>query len=627
MEKEISDLPNLIKTNNYYNYVSFIENYEDTLQKIFKSSHNSTLINNNKIFLWDLQETGLFDNLNINLEDLGLHLKSYEHIVATGPYIRSLLLINNNFQQNNQTFSIRREIYLFKYTDIKWENIVKNINEYKNTENEYYYENNDFKIYLIKKIYKSSSHILLQHDYMKRVGYENGKFYASSMFLIEYQKHKSKIISKFCDPILKLPYDPMGIYYINEKSLKNPLKIIDLVDFDELIKISDKNITKLYNINNIHKTLIELVFDKYIIENNIMLVDNLEKIIIYLLGFKYRRHPVYYAKFLKLYEKNNNLYKLICDNKEFGANEEIKDINDINDINDIIIENFIKNDDYENLIQYLIYLQKKINKIHLDLIIKYNAKDIIEELTKNKILDDYLHYYLVLMSDCIDKYNLDLELNIDIAVNFLKDIMLNGIYSSFNYLIEKDNTIIKITFEEKKNIAHFIKQEGNYQKIIEKIIEIMPELFNICDDNGETPIINYSKHNPEILNYILKYENIDLTITDNYGNTCLHYLCAYDETKLLKYILKKYSELINMPNKNSEYPIIIACKNKREDMFYLLKNNGANLEVKDKYGNTPYHYICANSICIDCEIKNIPNFFGLTPKDYCVLSHKYYNFV
>lgn len=622
MEQEISDLPNLIKTNNYSNYISFIENYEDTLQKIFKSSHNSNLTNNNKIFLWDLHETGFFNNLNINLEEFGLYLNRDENIVATGPYIRSLLLNENS--DCNQTFSIRKEIYLFKYTDIKWENIVKNIGEYKETENELYYEYNEFKIYLIKKIYKSTSHIILQHDYMKRVGYENGSFYASSMFLIEYQKHKSKIISKFCDPILKLPYDPMGIYCINEKNLKNPLKIIDLVDFDELTKISDKNITKLYNINGFHKTLIELVFDKYVSENNIILLDNLEKIIIYLLGFKYRRHPMYYANLLKLYEKNNDLYKLICDNKELKFKDEIKDINNINDI---IIENFIKNDDYENLIQYLIYIQKKINKIHLDLIIKYSAKITTEELIKNKILDDYLHYYLVLISDCIYSFNFEIDLNIDIAVNFLKDIVSNGIFSSFSYLIEKDNTIIRTTFEEKKNIAHFIKQKGEYQKIIEKIIEIMPELFNICDDNGETPIINYSKYDPEILNFILKYENIDLTITDNYGNTCLHYLCFCDETKLLKNILKKYSELINMPNKNSEYPIIIACKNKREDMFYLLKNNGANLEVKDKYGNTPYHYICANSICIDCEIKNIPNFFGLTPKDYCVLSHKYYNFI
>ena len=62
-------------------------------------------------------------------------------------------------------------------------------------------------------------------------------------------------------------------------------------------------------------------------------------------------------------------------------------------------------------------------------------------------------------------------------------------------------------------------------------------------------------------------------------------------------------------------------------MFYVLKNNGADLNVKDAYGNTVYHYICANSICLGMEIKNIPNFFGATPKDYCILSQKYYYFI
>jgi len=36
MESEINDLPNLIKNNNYHNYISYIQNYEDTLQKVFQ---------------------------------------------------------------------------------------------------------------------------------------------------------------------------------------------------------------------------------------------------------------------------------------------------------------------------------------------------------------------------------------------------------------------------------------------------------------------------------------------------------------------------------------------------------------------------------------------------------------
>lgn len=648
MEKEINDLPNLIKTNNYYNYVSFIQNYEDTLQKIFKSSNNSNLINDKKIFLWNTEDFQIIAN-SFDFEKFGIHinnLNNCENIIVTGPYIRSLIL--NNSTENKSNFSIRKEVYLFRYTDIKWKDIIDNIDEYEERDNEYYYESKEKKICLIKKKYKSPSHILLQHDYMKRVGFENGKFYISSMFMIEYQKHKSKIMSNFCDPILNIPYDPMGIYYLNEKSLKNPLRIIESADLDETLKLSEKNITKNFIYNDTQKTLIEIALDKYLQEQNITIMENLEKIIIYLLGHKYRRSPYYYATCINLCNKNKELYDLICEenkseinninntnitnitnikNIEVLDNIKFKNYKNIEDINNFIIENLIKNDDYENLIQFLIFLQKKLNKIHIELIIKYNAKNTIEELIKNKILDNYLSYYLIFMSGNIDIIeNMNFEIDIDISVNFLKDIISNGVYNSFLYLIEKDETIIKTLFNDKKNIMHILKPCGEYIKIIDKIFEILPELINMCDDNGETAIIFHSKYNPKLLEFILKYDNIDLTITDNDGNTCLHHLCYQDEPKILKQILKKYPELINLPNKQFEYPAIISCKNKREDMFYILKYNGANLEVKDKYGNTPYHYICANSICLDMAIKNIPNFFGSTPKDYCYLSHKYYSF-
>ena len=628
MENEINNLPNLIKTNNYYNYVSFIQNYEDTLQKIFKSSNNSNLINDKKIFLWDTNDFDIPVN-PFDFEKFGIQINNCENIIVTGPYIRSLILNNNS--ENKINFSIRKEVYLFRFTDVKWKDIINNIDEYEEKDNEYYYESKDKKICLIKKIYKSPSHILLQHDYMKRVGFENGKFYISSMFMIEYQKHKSKIMSNFCDPILNIPYDPMGIYYLNDKSLKNPLRIIESVDFDEIIKLSEKNITKNFNYDDSQKTLIEIAFDKYMKEQNIIIMENLGKIIIYLLGYKYRRSPYYYATCIKLYNKNKELYDLIHDENKTEINtDEIENFNfkNIDDINNHIIENYIKNDDHEKLIQFLIFLQKKHNKTHIELIIKYNAKNTIEELIKNKILDNYLSYYLIFMSGNTEIIeNMNFEIDIDISVNFLKDIISNGIYNSFIYLIEKDETIIKTLFNNKKNIMHFLKPCGEYSKIIDKIFEILPELTNICDENGETAIIYHSKHNPKLLEYILKYSNIDLTITDNDGNTCLHHLCQQDEPQILKLILKKYPELINLPNKHFEYPVAISCKNKREDMFYILKYNGANLEVKDKYGNTPYHYICANSICLDMLIKNIPNFFGSTPKDYCYLSHKYYNFV
>lgn len=639
---EIKDLPDLIRRNDYYNYISYIENFEDTLTKIFNSSHNSNLKNDSRIFLWPINEyinKDLFENMiNFDHKEFGVKFKNENAmtgVVITGPYIRNCL-INVSFDEKNKDrkskIMPKRDIYLFRYNENKWKDIIENLEEYEKRDNDYIFEDDNYSICLIKKKYISPSHILLQHDYIKRIGWENGSFYVSSRFLLDYQKHRKTILSKVCDPILNIPYDPLGIFYLVENCNKNIVKILERNDLDELMGISDKNLKKLYN----SKTLIEICVDKYMKENNLLLLENYEKIIVYLMQFKFKRPVSLYANNVKLFKKNEILYKFICDNdsKNYEFSEEllnytntIVNINNLEDINNTIIEYFIKIDDPINLIYFLGSIQQKINKKILEKIVKYNSILIMRELIENKLIDDYMTYNLILISGNIKLIEL-INFNMDIAINFLKDIIINGISESFIYLIENDNTIVTTIFEDNKNIFHLIKQRGDYEKIIDKVFEYNDELINICDNNGETPLIYHSKTNPKLLDVFLKYDNIiDLTIRDNEGNNCLHNLCKFNEPKILKNIIKKYPELINMPNSKSEYPIMICCKNKNEEMFYILKNNKANLSVKDLYGNTVYHYICSNSICLGIEIKNISNFFGVTPQDYCTLSQKYYHFV
>ena len=64
----------------------------------------------------------------------------------------------------------------------------------------------------------------------------------------------------------------------------------------------------------------------------------------------------------------------------------------------------------------------------------------------------------------------------------------------------------------------------------------------------------------------------------------------------------------------------------QEDMYYTLRNFGAKTELVDKYGNTIYHYICKNKMCIGMTIPEKKNYFGITPKQYCSISESFYEF-
>lgn len=303
-------------------------------------------------------------------------------------------------------------------------------------------------------------------------------------------------------------------------------------------------------------------------------------------------------------------------------------INNVNDIDTFVLEYIIKNDDPEQFYDYINFYKIKINKDVINTLIKHESNKISSQLAiELKDTDVHLLYYLIFMSEDIDLTNkINFTLDIEISMNYLKDILINGKVRSFYYLYDTDQTIINSLFEEDKNILHLIKQNGNYSDLVEMIINLKPDLLNLKDSNKETPIMFHSKSNPEIVKIMLGYE-FDYTLTDSHGNTFIHYLCKSDNPDILKYALKRCPELIDMPNKKSETPITITGLNDKEDMFYVLKSMGADIKTKDLYGNTVFHYLCANSMCLGMIIDNSPNYFGLRPSDYCKISPKYYTFV
>jgi len=612
------NIPELIKSNQYFQYISLVKNYEDTLQKVFNSSKESQILSNPFIYLWKLKEDNeMFKIKPLNLKNFGIeNLQELKNIVITGPYIRSYLVNTDNKTK------IRDELYIYRINNMDWKELF-DLRIFEDKKNEYVLINEDVKVYLIKKNYKSPSHVIMQHDYLKRVGWYDGHFYTSSMFLIEFHKHLSLLKQDFRDPIINIPYDPLDIYQVDEKDKSNPVRIIEMVDYNELIKVSPKLLTKLYN----SKTCIELCLDKFIKEDNSLLSNQLKQMIIFLAGFRYKRAPYAYAKVLSLDTLMPSMYKMLKNVRCEFNDIDFDNCESIDDINMRIFEYIISHDDKNNFINFMEFTKHKINKTILNYIVKYGAMSIANLIIVEKLVEISQVYFLILMTENLDFIQLLDEFDIDIATNYLPEILYHGKIRSFFFLYDKDNSIINTMFDSGQNILHKIKL-GNFVDLLDLILKLKPELINLADDNKDTPLLYHSKHNPELIEYFMKYD-FDFTITDKDGNTILHNLCLHSADKIrnFKELLKQFSELLNMPNKKGETCMILSCKNKNEDMFYILKSLGANTDSKDYYGNTAYHYICANSMCLGMAIVNAKNYFGLSPSDYCKISESYWNFI
>lgn len=659
MEQDIKNInvPNLIRNHQYFQITSLVKNYEDTLQSIFaKSSKDSSITNDQFVFLWKIDEQysdlfgkkPLFFDINIFLQNVlkdDVHIESIlSKIVVTGPFIRSHFM-------GNSDDNIRKDIYLYIIdNDLTWDNVLnENVIDKKS---EYLYEEDDKKAYFVKKSYKSPAHVILQHNYMKRIGWYLNNYYTSSMFLIEMQKHANLMMSNFKDPILGIPYDPMDIFQLTKQNINHPVKIIEMVDYDELTKLSKKNLIKMYN----SKSCIEICLDKYVKEENPIILNQIKQMIIFLTTLSYKRPPFIYAKMLHLDKIDIELYNLLkCITNDYNIIDINETPNSLEDINNIIIEYIISKHNKIWFVDYIQTMKIKIGKTIIDYVIKYKSKIIATFLLENSVPDDnepeimqnkyqfgilfdkYLTYYMILMMEDLELIDLlSEELDVEFAVNFLQEICENGKIRSFYFLYENDNTIMNTTFDDEIVKGQTLLHKCTDINLTELILKIKPELINVCNSNKQNAVMYHSIHNPYLLKTYLEFD-FDPTITDNDGNIFLHHLCKYKNnlnnyepvfnlTDILKNILKKHPEVINFPNKKSETPAMTCCLHANENMFYTIKSMGCNLKAKDYFGNTVYHYICANSICIGMMIHNIENYFGMTPKDYCKISSKYYSF-
>lgn len=72
---------------------------------------------------------------------------------------------------------------------------------------------------------------------------------------------------------------------------------------------------------------------------------------------------------------------------------------------------------------------------------------------------------------------------------------------------------------------------------------------------------------------------------------------------------------------------MISAKSSQEDIIYYLKGIKADMELTDIYGNTVYHYICQNELCVGMDIENKENIFGYKPSDYSKISNNYYYYI
>ena len=637
----IPNIIDIIKESKLSEEYEIIKELEETIIDLYNKNTTSDLFKNNFLLLHELYDNNeinikIYENINLSKYKLDNKiLENINNIVFTGSLIRSTLIDKTKFKNN----LIKTELFINLINNIDVKNIVDN--SYIELENTYYKKIDDIIIYINKQKFKNVSEIILSNYNLKRIGYYNNKIYVSSMFIADYNKFYDTINSDLTDPLFNTRVD---IFDVFNNITKNDSTIFDYIYKKNFSEFKQKKIIKYDIFNKDNLTPIEYALQLYIMEQNNIIKSQLKLIILDLLEQIYQRPIIFYAYIINLEELDNDLYNIIINSSKSKLFHDIKKdmdlfIKNIQDINNLILKYYIIKDNSTDFYRYLKYknMDDKNMRIDTDIfnyIIMYDPKTIIINGIKNNYFSDRTKYKIILWTQNLDYFNLfNDEFNMDISNTYINEIINNCFIKSFYFLYKIDNSIINIIDENNNNILHNINQKNKYNDMIKIILKLNDSLLFKKNIHGEIPIMTHIKNkNMEIvnilLNYILESNNDTIfEIIDNNKNNILHYLSQYyndNNIDIIRKICILNKEIINQQNSTFETPIICAAKNKFEDIVYFFKGINCNMELTDIYGNSVYHYICLNELCIGMAIENKENLFGYKPSAYCKISVNYY---
>jgi hypothetical protein len=625
------NIEKIIKNNKIEKEYNVIKDMEDKLTEIYQKNNDTDFMEENKLgLMYEIDDNKYLIKIHKNINDVLKYFNLDENII-----------INNNFVFTGATIravltekeTYRKELFISSINNIDWSTVIKDLDKYEQLDNVYFKKDKNYVINLCKKKYISPSEILLNGPYIKRFGYYNNKFYGSSMFIIEYNLKIKHMISNFIDPVFKKELDLFDLDYPNKKDKKDIFDIIDEKDYEFLVDLTSYDVNKTKN----NLTCIEYAIKLYIEEECDIIQQQLKLIIFELLkNIKFIRNPGFYAELIKLDKYSIEMYEILINPDYIKLRKEINSFKSIDELNISILNYYIKNDMVDEFYLYIKLLYKKPSSEIFKNIIELNPKKIITEGINKNYFSEYNIYKIVLLSQNLNYIN-NFNFNINIAINFIDKIIKNCLTKSFYYLYKQDNSIINSIDSNNRSLLHQIQISEN-EKLIEDMIRLIitldENILTKTDISNNTPLlyhaINKNYKIVEILVKIIKEKNLTelFKYKNNNGDTILHILTKSNENlKLIKKIIYDNIYLLNQTNNNNETPILLSCKNCAEDIYYLLKGLGADLNIIDIYGNLPDHYICLNEICIGMAIHNKENYFGFTPSDYCKISKKYYYFI
>lgn len=178
---------------------------------------------------------------------------------------------------------------------------------------------------------------------------------------------------------------------------------------------------------------------------------------------------------------------------------------------------------------------------------------------------------------------------------------------------------------------------------LEKVKECMPSNRSVCDVKTKEKLIHchydgftfanaleYAIIHKQytITKYLIKYGGVNIHEKNTFGQTPLYIAASYGTVSMVKYLLKKGSDLYTKANHNQSILHIASLFGRADIVKFLFQSNRLNINVKDENGNTPLHFASCYYFEQSKELINLflsfhspmntKNYHGDTPLTFAV---------
>ena len=254
------------------------------------------------------------------------------------------------------------------------------------------------------------------------------------------------------------------------------------------------------------------------------------------------------------------------------------------------------------------YIKSNIDFIDLNilynLIFKYSSVLVLKELIHEKIIEfskDVLLLFIKLKQTDYLLKNYKLEISIlspSVIYELINYLNIYGIIFLIRFINED---LINLKDNEGNNLLHYLanqtllKESEDYENlefnVFKFLISNSKDLLISPNNSGDLPIINTVKQkNIYLFNLFLDFDDSCVNISNSDGNYLIHELIKYNfKEGIYYYIIKNHSLELEDINKNTA--LLLAIKNKNQEIANELIKYDANLEVLDIHNNSIFHYI------------------------------------